>query len=66
MRASFSGEWPILCAPQELSLPGTAKAKLESSLDAAHPWREMPLKDPKVSRIGGVGITDPDMFNLKH
>ncbi len=54
-RASFSGEWPILCALQESSLPGTTKAKLASLLHTAHPWWEMPLKDPKVRLTAELG-----------
>ncbi len=56
MRASFSGEWTILCAPWESSLPGTTKANLASLLHAAHWWQEMPLKDPKVWLAVKLGL----------
>jgi hypothetical protein len=65
MRASFSGEWPILRAPQETSLPGTTKAKLAPSLHTPHPWQEMPHKDSKMrlaAELGPRGRTLQEQF----
>jgi hypothetical protein len=47
--------WPFLCAPQKSNLPGITKAKLASLLHTAHPWQEMPLKDPKVQLAAELG-----------
>ncbi len=62
LRSQYSKcEQPILHAPQESSLPGTTKAKLASFLHAAHPRRELPLKNPKVRLAVELGPQGPTL-----
>ncbi len=55
-RASFSGDWPILCALPESSLPGTTKAKFASLLHTNHQRQEMPHKDPKAQLAAELAL----------